>query len=85
MGYDKHTDEKCCLHSGGLYLKLEMWSGGLLCKFTVYPGINIVTQLCHQSILDLVTVQLKIPPDPPCWKAPVGHKAGESHRTGSSD
>lgn len=30
--------------------------GGLLCQYSVYPGINIVTQLCHHSMLDLITV-----------------------------
>lgn len=30
--------------------------GGLHCQYSVYPGIKIVTQLCHHSILDLITV-----------------------------
>lgn len=36
--------------------------GGLLRQYSVYPGLNIVTQLCHHSMLDLIAVaQLKIP------------------------
>ena len=30
--------------------------GGLLCQYSVYPRTNIVTQLCHRSMLDLITV-----------------------------
>lgn len=60
-----------CLMKNGVYTVLLCAScftitdveerGGLLCKYSVYAWTNIATQLCHHSMLDLISVQLKIP------------------------